>query len=90
MLLDAIFPGFSLVSTTLSRHTSIDITRYFPFLLSGLAIFFAWEYIQGTLSRFLHKHLMSRVDIRVDDEIVSLVPIVFVWHANIATSTTWS
>ncbi|TVY17331.1 putative mitochondrial chaperone BCS1-B [Lachnellula arida] len=78
-LLDAFFPGFSLLSSALSRYSSIDLTLYFPTLLALGLLVFGGRYLNEWLWEFLNQHAMSTADIRTDDEMYNML---MGWVAN--------
>ncbi|TVY39185.1 putative mitochondrial chaperone [Lachnellula subtilissima] len=78
-LLDAFFPGFSLLSSALSRYSSVDLTLYFPTLLAFGLLIFGGRYLNEWLWGFLNEHAMSTADIRTDDEMYNMF---MGWVAN--------
>ncbi|TVY36826.1 putative mitochondrial chaperone [Lachnellula occidentalis] len=78
-LLDAFFPGFSLLSSALSRYSSVDLTLYFPTLLAFGLLIFGGRYLNEWLWGFLNQHAMSTADIRTDDEMYNMF---MGWVAN--------
>jgi len=72
-LLDAFFPGFSLLSTALYRYSRIDISVYFPTLIVLGLLTWASSYVSTWIKDFMDKHLMSTADIRIDDEMYNMV-----------------
>lgn len=78
-LLDAFFPGFSLLSTALLKYSKIDLTLYFPTLIAIGLIVFASGYINTWLWEFADQYLMCTADIRIDDEMYNMV---MAWIAN--------
>ncbi|TVY90410.1 putative mitochondrial chaperone [Lachnellula willkommii] len=78
-LLDAFFPGFSLLSSALSRYSSIDLTLYVPTLLALGLLVFGGRYLNEWLWEFLNQHAMSTADIRTDDEMYNML---MGWVAN--------
>lgn len=77
-LLDAFFPGFSLLSAV-SRYSSIDLTLYFPTLLALGLLVFGGRYLNEWLWDFLNAHAMSTADVRNDDEMYNML---MGWVAN--------
>jgi len=72
-LLDTLIPGFSLFSTALKSYTRIDLNVYIPaFLVLGLLIF-AYGYVSQWAEGFMSEYLMSRADVRIDDEIYNML-----------------
>jgi len=70
VLLDTFFPGFSLLSTTIHKYFKIDPTAYIPYiLLVGISAFLC-QHASRYLWAFTERHLMSKADIRVDDEML--------------------
>jgi mitochondrial chaperone BCS1 len=67
-LLDAFFPGFSLLTTALLKYSKVDLTLYFPTLIAIGLIVFASQYINTWLWEFADQYLMCTADIRIDDE----------------------
>jgi chaperone BCS1 len=67
-LLDAFFPGFSLISSALYKYSKIDLTIYIPVMLVIGLLVFASQYINTYFWEFADQHFMSTADIRVDDE----------------------
>lgn len=67
-LLEAFFPGFSLLSSALYKYAKIDISLYIPASLAIAGILFAFKYVNQYLWDLLETHWMSTADIRVDDE----------------------
>ena len=78
-LLEAFFPGFSLLSSTLYKYSKIDLTRYVHTLLALGVLVFASQYISAWAWQFVDSHLMSTADIRVDDEMYNML---MSWVAN--------
>lgn len=78
-LLDAFFPGFSLLSSALYKYSKIDLTIYFPTLMAIGLLIFGGRYINEWLWEFLNQHAMSTADIRVDDEMYNML---MGWIAN--------
>jgi chaperone BCS1 len=78
-LLDAFFPGFSLLSSALYKYSKIDLTVYFPTLMAIGLLIFGGRYINEWLWEFLNQHAMSTADIRVDDEMYNML---MGWIAN--------
>ena len=73
VLLDTLFPGFSLLSTALHRYSGIDISIYLPsFIMLGLAIWSS-HFVSQWFWDFMDKFLMSTADIRIDDEMYNMV-----------------
>jgi chaperone BCS1 len=78
-LLDAFFPGFSLLSTALLKYSKIDLTLYFPTLIAIGLMVFASQYLNTWLWEFADQYLMCTADIRIDDEMYNMV---MAWIAN--------
>lgn len=78
-LLDAFFPGFSLLSSALYKYSKIDLSLYIPMMLAVGLLVFASQYINTWFWEFADKHLMSTADIRVDDEMYNML---MAWIAN--------
>lgn len=72
-LLDAFFPGFSLVSSALYKYLKIDLSIYVPTILIIGFVAFASKYVNSYFWEILGKHFMSIADIRVDDEMYNMV-----------------
>ncbi|TAQ84248.1 hypothetical protein B7494_g7428 [Chlorociboria aeruginascens] len=73
LLLDAFFPGFSLLSTALYKYSAIDLTLYFPTFLVLGAVVFASNYIQAWFWEKLDSYFMAKADIRIDDEMYNML-----------------
>lgn len=78
-LLDAFFPGFSLLSSALYRYSKIDLNIYFPTLMALGLLIFGGRYISEWAWGFLEQHAMSTADIRIDDEMYNML---MGWVAN--------
>ncbi|AEO64106.1 uncharacterized protein THITE_2109894 [Thermothielavioides terrestris NRRL 8126] len=78
-LLDFFFPGFSMVSSAVSKYLHIDLNLYIPLVLLFGGLTFAWRYFSEYFSGLVESHLMSAVDIRPDDEIYNML---MAWVAN--------
>ncbi|RDW70160.1 hypothetical protein BP5796_08557 [Coleophoma crateriformis] len=72
-LIDALFPGFSLLSTALYTYTRIDLTLYIPLILVVIGLALALKYLHSYVWELIESSFMSTADIRVDDEIYSMV-----------------
>jgi chaperone BCS1 len=72
-MLDLFIPGFSVFSDVVQRYLHIDINLYLPMLLVGSGLIFAWKYFSEYILDQVHKHLMSSVDIRTDDELYNYI-----------------
>ncbi|KAL2162027.1 hypothetical protein VTH06DRAFT_7812 [Thermothelomyces fergusii] len=72
-LLDFFFPGFSTFSTAASGYLHVDLNLYIPLLLLCGGLTFIWRYFTEYIWGLVESHLMSRVDIRVDDETFNYV-----------------
>jgi chaperone BCS1 len=78
-LLEFIFPGFGLFSSTVSKYLKIDLSLYIPaFVVLGLIVF-AFQHINEWVWEFADQYLMSTADIRVDDEMYNIV---MAWISN--------
>jgi hypothetical protein len=73
-LLDFFFPGFSVFSSAVHKYLGIDLNLYIPLVLLCGGMTFAWRYFSEYFWGLLETHLMSSVEIRTDDEIVSSPP----------------
>lgn len=73
VLLDTIFPGFSIVSSVLHKYLHIDISIYLPILLIIGVITWASQQVKEWFWDIVEDYLMSTVDIRVDDEMYNMV-----------------
>ncbi|TVY83532.1 putative mitochondrial chaperone BCS1-B, partial [Lachnellula suecica] len=78
-LLDAFFPGFSLLSSALYKYSKIDLTVYFPTLMALGLVIFGGRYFVDWSWEFIEKHAMSTADIRIDDEMYNML---MGWIAN--------
>ncbi|EPE32991.1 P-loop containing nucleoside triphosphate hydrolase [Glarea lozoyensis ATCC 20868] len=78
-LLDAFFPGFSLISTGLLKYTKIDLSLYLPMVLATGAVIFSWRYLYDWTWELIDKYAMSSADIRIDDEMYNML---MGWIAN--------
>ncbi|KAH6843038.1 BCS1 N terminal-domain-containing protein [Chaetomium sp. MPI-CAGE-AT-0009] len=78
-LLDLFFPGFSVFSSALNKYMHIDLNLYIPLVLLFGGLTFTWRYFSDYFSDLAESHLMSRCDIRVDDEIFNYL---MAWVAN--------
>jgi chaperone BCS1 len=73
VLLDTLFPGFSLLTTTLYGYSGIDISMYFPAFLMLGGIIWSSRYVSQWFWDFMDHYLMSTADIRIDDEMYNMV-----------------
>ncbi|EAQ85121.1 hypothetical protein CHGG_09135 [Chaetomium globosum CBS 148.51] len=78
-LLDLFFPGFSVFSSALNKYLHIDLNLYIPLVLLFGGLTFAWRYFSDYFSDLAESHLMSRCDVRVDDEIFNYL---MAWVSN--------
>lgn len=78
-LLDAFFPGFSLLSSALYKYSKIDLTLYFPTLMAFGLLIWGGRYVNEWAWEFLEQHAMSTADIRIDDEMYNML---MGWIAN--------
>lgn len=72
-LLDFFFPGFSMLSTAVLKYLHIDLNLYIPLILLFGGFIFMWRYFSEYLWSLVETHMMSVVDIRVDDEIYNML-----------------
>ncbi|KAH6640545.1 BCS1 N terminal-domain-containing protein [Chaetomium tenue] len=78
-LLDLFFPGFSVFSSAINKYLHIDLNLYIPLVLLFGGLTFAWRYFSEYFSDLAESHLMSRCDVRVDDEIFNYL---MAWVSN--------
>jgi chaperone BCS1 len=78
-LLDAFFPGFSLISSALYKYSKIDLNVYFPTILVLGLLVFASQFVSTWAWQFMEQHLMSIADVRIDDEMYNML---MAWIAN--------
>ncbi|KAK3292737.1 BCS1 N terminal-domain-containing protein [Chaetomium fimeti] len=78
-LLDLFFPGFSVFSSALNKYLHIDLNLYIPLVLLFGGLTFTWRYFSEYFSDLAESHLMSRCDVRVDDEIFNYL---MAWVSN--------
>ncbi len=72
-LLDFFFPGFSMISGVVQKYLHIDLNLYIPLVLLCGGFTFFWRYFSEYIWTLTETHLMSVVDIRVDDEIYNML-----------------
>ena len=72
-LLDFFFPGFSMLSTAVLKYLHIDLNLYIPLILLFGGLVFMWRYFSEYIWSLVETHMMSVVDIRVDDEIYNML-----------------
>ncbi|PKS12861.1 hypothetical protein jhhlp_000201 [Lomentospora prolificans] len=72
-LLDLLFPGFSSMSDVISKYLGLNLNIYIPALIFLGGLVFAWNYISDYIWQLVKTHMMSSVEIRIDDEIYNIV-----------------
>ncbi|KAL2150762.1 hypothetical protein VTH82DRAFT_7325 [Thermothelomyces myriococcoides] len=72
-LLDFLFPGFSVLSAAAIKYLHIDLNLYIPLILVFSGFIFVWRYFVEYIWDLADAHLMSRVDIRIDDEVFNYI-----------------
>ncbi|KAK4166462.1 BCS1 N terminal-domain-containing protein [Cladorrhinum sp. PSN259] len=72
-VLDLLFPGFTLFFTIVEKYVGIDLNFYMPMLVMLGCFLVAWRYFSEYFQAQIEAHLMSVVDIRLDDEIYNYV-----------------
>lgn len=72
-LLDTVFPGFSLLSSAIYRHTAVDISIYIPIFLGFGVFVFCCRYLSAWFWTMLESYMMSVCDVRIDDEMYNMV-----------------
>ncbi|KAF4635755.1 hypothetical protein G7Y89_g2338 [Cudoniella acicularis] len=78
-LLDAFFPGFSLLSSGLYKYSKIDLSVYVPIIIVLGVVVIAFRYASQWFWEFMDTYLMSTADIRIDDEMYNML---MSWIAN--------
>ena len=78
-LVDAFFPGFSVLSSALYKYSKIDLNVYFPTILVLGLLVFTSRYVGNWGWDFMEQHLISTADVRIDDEMYNML---MAWVAN--------
>jgi chaperone BCS1 len=78
-LLEAFFPGFSLISSGILKYAKVDISLYLPMLLALGAVVLSGRYLYDWAWELLDQYAMSTADVRVDDEMYNML---MGWIAN--------
>ncbi|KAK4154335.1 BCS1 N terminal-domain-containing protein [Chaetomidium leptoderma] len=73
LILETLFPGFSVFSTAIQKYFRVDLNLYIPLLLLVGGLIFVFRYFSEYFSGLAESHLMSVVDIRPDDEIYNML-----------------
>ncbi|KAI9716422.1 MAG: hypothetical protein M1812_005317 [Candelaria pacifica] len=67
-VLEAMIPGFSVVSTLLSQQLNIDLSAYISYLLLLIALTAGLKYAGTAILDFIQRYFVSTAEIRLDDE----------------------
>jgi len=73
VLLDFLFPGFSIFSSAVQKYLHVDLNLYIPLILLFGGLTFVWQYFSEFIWNKVEAYLMSVVDIRTDDEIYNML-----------------
>ncbi|KAK7931372.1 BCS1 N terminal-domain-containing protein [Apiospora marii] len=73
VILDFLFPGFSVLAGAVQRYLHINLNLYIPLVILVGALILVWNYSSQHLWEQLENHFMSVVDIRTDDEIYNIL-----------------
>ncbi|CZS93462.1 related to BCS1 protein precursor [Rhynchosporium agropyri] len=73
VLLDYIFPGFSLYTSAISKFLDIDISSYFPVIVALGVVIYCLRYISQWVRGLASQYFMSTADIRADDELYNIL-----------------
>ncbi|KAK8116135.1 Mitochondrial chaperone BCS1 [Apiospora sp. TS-2023a] len=73
MVLDFLFPGFSVLAGAVQKYLHINLNLYIPLVILVGALILVWNYSSQHLWEQLENHFMSTVDIRTDDEIYNIL-----------------
>ncbi|KAK8084935.1 BCS1 N terminal-domain-containing protein [Apiospora hydei] len=79
VMLDFLFPGFSVLAAAVQKYLHINLNLYIPLVILVGALILVWNYSSQHLWEQLENHFMSTVDIRTDDEIYNIL---MAWVAN--------
>ncbi|KAH6618052.1 BCS1 N terminal-domain-containing protein [Chaetomium sp. MPI-SDFR-AT-0129] len=71
--LDFFIPGFSVFSNLIQTYLHVDLNLYIPLALLLAGLLFTWRYFSDFAEHLIDKYLMSRCDVRVDDETFNYV-----------------
>jgi len=63
-MLDFFFPGFSSISSVISKYLGIDLNVYIPLALLFGGLTFLWRYFSEYLWDLTQRYLMSTVEVR--------------------------
>ncbi|KAI9758776.1 MAG: hypothetical protein M1835_000533, partial [Candelina submexicana] len=67
-VLDAMIPGFSVISSLLSQQLNIDLSAYLSYLILLIALTAGLKYVGTAFMDFIGNHFVSTAEIRLDDE----------------------
>ena len=73
VLLDWIFPGFSIFAGFVYKYLHIDLNLYIPLILLVGGLTVAFSYSNSYFWEQIEAYFMSTVDIRTDDEIYNIL-----------------
>ncbi|KAL2064128.1 hypothetical protein VTL71DRAFT_4622 [Oculimacula yallundae] len=73
VLLDYIFPGFSLYTSAISKFLDIDVNRYFPIIIALGVVIYCLRYITRWVRDLANQYFMATADIRIDDEMYNML-----------------
>ncbi|KAK8045228.1 mitochondrial chaperone BCS1 [Apiospora rasikravindrae] len=79
VMLDFLFPGFSVLAGAVQKYLHINLNLYIPLVILVGALTLVWNYSSQHIWEQLENHFMSTVDIRTDDEIYNIL---MAWVAN--------
>lgn len=72
-VLNYFFPGYSVLLSTLNTSLGVDLNRYMPFLLAGVAVLFSWRYVYDTVVQLVDASFMSSFTVHTDDETYNIL-----------------
>lgn len=72
-LLNAFFPGFSIIASAIYEYLKIDAAIYIPAMLLVSLLVFSSQYSGEYLWCQVEAYFMSTADIRVDDELYNML-----------------
>jgi chaperone BCS1 len=63
-MLDFLFPGFSSISSTVSKCLGIDLNVYIPMAILLCVMTFLWRYLSDYAWGLIQKYFMARAEVR--------------------------
>ncbi len=67
-ILEAMIPGFSVISSLISQQLNIDLSAYLSYLIVLIAFTAGLKYTGTAVLEFIQRHFVSTAEIRLDDE----------------------